>query len=30
MRTANMLAMLPPKQKPTTPILPVQSGRDLR
>ncbi len=28
-RTASLLAMVPPKQKPTTPILPVQSIRDL-
>ena len=26
-RTASVLAMPPPKQKPTTPILPLQSGR---
>ena len=28
MRTASMLTMPPPKQKPTAPSLPVQSGRD--
>src|ERR1700737_4095698 len=27
-RPASLLATVPPKQKPTTPILPVQSGRD--
>jgi len=29
MRTASVFAIPPPKQNPTTPILPLQSGRAL-